>query len=81
MRTQRIDGVCSRRRKATPPVEIKPWCNLDPTREPELPVDTSKQSCDDPVVGPAVRQFSKQHDAIDIIGYDGISDSGAEIYN
>jgi nicotinamidase-related amidase len=50
-------------------------------REPPLPVDTAKCACDDPVVGPAVRKFSKQHPGLDIIGYDGISDSGQEIYN
>ncbi len=67
--------------QVTPPVELKQWCYLDPAREPELPVDVSKQSCDDPIVAPAVRQFSKQHDAIKIIGYDGVSDNGPEIYN
>jgi nicotinamidase-related amidase len=67
--------------RATPPVPIAKWCELDPKREPPLPVDVSKCSCDDPVVGPAVRRFSKQHPALDIIGYDGISDSGEEIYN
>jgi nicotinamidase-related amidase len=67
--------------KATPPVPIAKWCELDPKREPPLPVDVAKCSCDDPVVGPQVRRFSKQHPAIDIIGYDGISDSGEEIFN
>jgi nicotinamidase-related amidase len=57
------------------------WCDLDPSREPPLPVDTSKCSCDDPVVGTAVKQFSKQHPGLDIIGYDGISDNAQEIYN
>jgi nicotinamidase-related amidase len=67
--------------KATPPAPIAKWRELDPKREPPLPVDVAKCSCDDPVVGPQVRRFSKQHPAIDIIGYDGISDSGEEIYN
>lgn len=66
---------------AKPPVPIAGWCHLDPKVEPELPVDVSKCSCDDPVVGPAVRQFTKQHPGLDIIGYDGVSDSGPEIYN
>jgi len=57
------------------------WCDLDPSREPPLPVDTSKCSCDDPVVGVAVQQFSKQHPGLDIIGYDGISDDAQEIFN
>jgi nicotinamidase-related amidase len=67
--------------KAKPPVEIGKWCDLDPKREPRMPVDVSKCSCDDPVVGAQVRRFSKQHPALDITGYDGVSDSGEEIYN
>ncbi len=66
---------------AKPPVPIAKWCYLDPKREPEIPIDVSKCSCDDPVVGAQVRQFSRQHPALDIIGYDGVSDSGEEIYN
>ena len=67
--------------KAASAFPVNKWCDLDPKREPPMPVDTSKCACDDPVVGPAVQRFSKQHPAIDIIGYDGISDSGEEIYN
>jgi nicotinamidase-related amidase len=66
---------------ATSPVPLLSWCHLDPKKEPPLPVDTSKQSCDDPVVGPAVRQFSRQHTGLDITGFDGVSDSGQEIFN
>lgn len=68
-------------RFAKPPLAIAPWCNLDPAREPPMPVDTSKSPCDDPVVGPAVRRFDRQHPGLDIIGFDGISDSGQEIFN
>jgi nicotinamidase-related amidase len=64
-----------------PPVPLMSWCHLDPKKEPPLPVDTSKQSCDDPVIGPAVRRFTRQHGGLDIIGHDGISDKGDEIYN
>ena len=46
-----------------------------------MPVETAKCACDDPVVGPAVRRFERQHVGLDIIGYDGVSDSGQEIYN
>jgi nicotinamidase-related amidase len=70
-----------RAKPAKPPVPLLPWCNLEPDKEPALPVDTSKQSCDDPVVGAAVKKFSKQHPGLDITGYDGISDNGQEIYN
>ena len=68
-------------RAAKPPAPLEGWCNLDPKKEPPLPVDTSKQACDDPVVGLAVRRFTRQHPGLDIIGYDGISDNGQEIYN
>lgn len=64
-----------------PPVPLKSWCYLDPAQEAELPIDDSQEPCDDPVVGERIRQFSKQHDAIKIIGFDGVSDNGQEIYN
>lgn len=67
--------------KAEPPVPIAPWCNLDSTKEPPLPIDTATCACDDPVVASAVRAYSRQHAGLDIIGYDGISDSGQEIFN
>lgn len=79
------DTPCRKRMQqakfAKAPVDLLGWCHLDLKKEAALPVDTSKESCDDPVVGPAVRRFSKQHPALDIIGYDGISDSGQEIFN
>jgi nicotinamidase-related amidase len=68
-------------RAAKPPVPIGGWCYLDPAREPELPVDTSKCACDDPVVGPKVRRYHCQHAGLDICGFDGVSDNGQEIYN
>lgn len=64
-----------------PPFPLESWCHRDDTREPELPVDVSKQPCDDPVVGPAVQVFHRQNPGLDIIGYDGISDRGDEIYS
>jgi nicotinamidase-related amidase len=67
--------------RVKPPVALKGWCHRDPKREPALPVDVSKCACDDPVVGPAVRKYTRQHPALDVAGYDGISDSGEEIYN
>jgi nicotinamidase-related amidase len=66
---------------AEPPVPIGKWCYLDPEVESALPIEDEVSPCDDPVVGPQVRKYSRQHVAIDIIGYDGVSDSGAEIYN
>lgn len=66
--------------RVTPPFPLESWCHRDEKREPELPVDVSKQACDDPIVGPAVQVFHRQHAGLDIIGYDGISDKGDEIY-
>jgi nicotinamidase-related amidase len=66
---------------APPGWSLAKWCDLDPSREPPLPIDTSHCPCDDPVVGAAVQQFGKQHPGLDMIGYDGVSDSGQEIFN
>ena len=66
---------------AKPPTPLEPWCHCDETREPELPVETAKCACDDPVVGAYVRKYTRQHPGLDIIGYDGIGESGPEIYN
>jgi nicotinamidase-related amidase len=68
-------------RPAEPPVPIERRCDVDPQREPRpLPVDRTKD-CDDPVPGPVKPQHTRQHAAIDVIGFDGVSDDGREIYN
>jgi nicotinamidase-related amidase len=66
---------------ARPPVPIEKWCHLDPEREPPMPVDTSKCACDDAQLGAQVRKYTRQHAGLDILSYDGISDSGVEIFN
>jgi nicotinamidase-related amidase len=66
--------------KAEPPVPIAGWCNVDPARESPLPLDVTNP-CDDPQPPPQVRRYSREHSAIAITGFDGVSDSGAEIYN
>jgi nicotinamidase-related amidase len=67
--------------KVTPPVPIISSCPLDRVREGELPIDDVTQPCDDQVVGPAVRRYNRENELLEITGYDGISDSGEEIYN
>lgn len=57
------------------------WCFLEPEREPEIGIKVDVSPCDDPVVGPAVKVFTKQHPGIEVAGYDGVSDSGQEIWN
>ncbi|MEX2580231.1 MAG: cysteine hydrolase family protein [Verrucomicrobiales bacterium] len=74
-------------RPAKPPVPIQGrWeCQLD--RETELPVEARQRvegaasGCDDPQPAPMPDADRHQHPAIKIIGYDGISHSGGEIYN
>lgn len=69
-------------RPAKPPVPIVKRCPRDPaSSEPPLPIDPEKNDCDDCELGPVVRRHSRQHTGLDIIGFDGISDSGEEIYN
>src|SRR5262245_33041450 len=64
---------------ATPPVKIEKRCVRNPDSEPAtLPVDT-ELDCDDCELGPVVRRHTRQHPGLDIIGFDGISDSGEEI--
>ncbi len=64
-----------------PPVPIQPWCYLDPKKEGALPIDDTDKGCDDPIPPPAVGNYKNQHPAIDMVGPDGVSDSGVEIYN
>ena len=68
---------------AAPPVEtkipLKGWVHLMKDKEPPMPVETTKTSCDDPKPGPAVRKYSKQHKAIDICEPDAIGD-GKEVF-
>ncbi len=75
-------------RPAKPPVPIKGWCYFDEKAEGPWPiVDDVKRGeakvtgCDDPQPLPHHQTDRHQHPAIKIIGYDGISDKGQEIYN
>jgi nicotinamidase-related amidase len=69
-------------RPASPPVPIAQRCPRDPaSSEPPLPIDAEKNDCDDCELGLVVRRHTRQHTGLDIIGFDGISDSGQEIYN
>lgn len=74
LRIQRAEPV-------EPPEPIRPWCDLDPAREPPLPLETKTSPCDDPVTGAMVRKFSRQHPGLDVGGYDGVSDDGREIFS
>ncbi len=66
---------------AEPPVPIKGWCYLDPEKEAKLPIDDSDGGCDDPNPQPNPDFDRHEHPAIKIVGYDGVSADGQEIYN
>lgn len=65
---------------AEPPVPIAGWCHVDSSREPPLPLDVSNP-CDDPEPPPQVRRYTRENPAIALTGFDGVSDSGIEIFN
>src|SRR4051794_31318913 len=71
--------------RAASPFPIINRCPRDPAEERNFPIDDSAGGCDDPVVakeptGPPY-PWTREHPAIDIVGFDGVSDSGQEIYN
>ena len=69
---------------AASPFPILARCPRVPEEERDFPIDDSAGGCDDPIVkqfkGPPY-PWSRQHPAIDIVGFDGVSESGQEIYN
>lgn len=58
-------------------------CGREPAEERNFPIDDTAGGCDDPILkdwsGPY--PWTREHPAIDIIGFDGISENGQEIYN
>ena len=73
---------------ATPPVPIQGWCHHNKDVEGPWPIvddiargEAKVTGCDDPVARPHRETDRHQHAAIDIIGYDGVSDNGQEIFN
>jgi nicotinamidase-related amidase len=70
-------------RMASSPTPILTRCPRDPAEERSFPIDDAKSDCDDPIVkewkGPY--PWKRENPAIDIGGFDGVSDNGQEIYN
>src|SRR5215831_16430586 len=68
---------------APSPTPILTRCPRDPEEERNFPIDDSAGGCDDPIVkdwtGPY--PWTREHPAIDVVGFDGVSDNGQEIYN
>jgi nicotinamidase-related amidase len=70
--------------KAASPFPITNRCPRIPDEERNFPIDDSAGGCDDPVVKPETGPpypWSREHPAIDIVGFDGVSENGQEIYN
>jgi nicotinamidase-related amidase len=75
-------------RPATPPVPIERWCYHNEKHEGPWPIvddiargEAKVTGCDDPIARPHEETDRHQHAGIQIIGYDGISDKGQEIFN
>lgn len=75
-------------RPAEPPAPIKGWCYFDEEHEGPWPIvddvkrgEAKVSGCDDPVPRDYPDFDRHEHPAIQIIGYDGVSDNGREIYN
>jgi nicotinamidase-related amidase len=70
--------------KAESPFPILARCPRDTAEERSFPIDDATNACDDPIVkkftGPPW-PWKRENPAIDIIGFDGVSESGQEIYN
>lgn len=70
--------------KAESPFPIINRCPRIPEEERSFPIDDTAGGCDDPVVKPfkgPPYPWTREHPAIDIVGFDGISESGQEVYN
>jgi nicotinamidase-related amidase len=76
LRMQRAPVVSS----STP---ILTRCPRDSAEERNFPIDDTAGGCDDPILkdwtGPY--PWTREHPALDVVGFDGVSDNGQEIYN
>jgi nicotinamidase-related amidase len=81
------EGTPWRQRMQRSPLASAPTPILSCPREPEesrnFPIDDTAGGCDDPILKKRTGPYpwTRQHPAIDIIGFDGVSDNGQEIYN
>ncbi len=59
-------------------------CGRETAEERNFPIDDSAGGCDDPIPKPDTGPpypWTREHAAIDITGFDGVSENGQEIYN
>lgn len=69
--------------RAPSPVPILASCPRDQAESQTFPIDDTEGGCDDPILKKwtGAYPWTRQHPAIDIVGFDGVSDNGQEIYN
>ena len=68
---------------AASPTPILARCPREPVEERNFPIDDTGGGCDDPILRKWTGSYpwTREHPAIDIVGFDGVSESGQEIYN
>jgi nicotinamidase-related amidase len=68
---------------ASSPIPILARCPRVPEEERNFPIDDTSGGCDDPITkewtGPY--PWTRENPALDVMGFDGVSDKGQEIYN
>ena len=83
------EGTPWRERMKNAPAAPSPFpllgrCAREPEEERKFPIDDSAGGCDDPIprkeTGPPY-PWTRENSAIDVAGFDGVSESGQEIYN
>ena len=78
------EGTPWRERMRSAPTAPSPFpiiarCPRVPDEERDFPIDDSAGGCDDPIVRPETGPpylWSREHPAIDVVGFDGVSESG-----
>jgi hypothetical protein len=66
-----------------PPCNLSQWRRLDADIEGALPIDDSDAGCDDnpPCPVNVKMPWTRQHEGIEILDGDAVTDSGMEVYN
>jgi nicotinamidase-related amidase len=83
------EGTPWRERMRSAPTAASPFpiiarCPRVLEEESDFPIDDSAGGCDDPIVKPETGPpypWTRENPAIDIVGFDGVSENGQEIYN
>src|SRR5438876_3004444 len=68
---------------ASSSIPILTRCPRDSAEERNFPIDDTAGGCDDPILKDWTVPYpwKREHPALDVVGFDGVSDNGQEIYN